>query len=142
MHLKISRWDEEKSWAATIMGEIFESGESYAVAAEWYKRSLAYHPGILAAMRLARVYFHMGLWAETVSAYELGLTNRSQPQFLDGGQVYEDATKIFAAAALRKLGRLKEAADLSSEASRQFPGSPALAKMAEQHSRDVERNRS
>ncbi len=142
LHIEVSRWDEEKAWASTIMGEIYEAQEAYAMAAGWYERSLKLHPGVLAAMRLARVYFHMGMWAETISAYERGVFNKAYPQFLDGGQVFEDATKIFVAASLRKLGRLREAAEMSGDASRRFPESPALAQMAALHQTAVERGRS
>jgi hypothetical protein len=142
MHLAVSTWAEEKAWAASIMGEIFENEENFAMAAGWYEKSLSYHPGVLAAMRLSRVRFRQGLWAECIAAYERGIANKDHPQFLDGGIIYEDATKIFVAASLRKLGRLREAAELAGKLREQFPDSPTLQQMYGRFDLDADRMKS
>ena len=90
---------------------------------------MIYHPGVLSAFRLARSRFHQECWPEVIEAYELGVKNKVHPQLLDSGEIYEDATRIFVAVALRKLGRYAEAAELSKEIHEKFPRSAALAEL-------------
>lgn len=129
MYLEVSRWDEERAWAASMMGEILENEGQFQLACTWYERSLVYYPGVLSAMRLCRALFRLERWEEAVAAYERGLANKSVPQLLDGGEAHEDATKILVAAALRRLGRREEARALCAEAIEKFPRSAALAEL-------------
>jgi len=128
-YLDASTWGEERAWACSMMGEVCENEENFALASSWYERSLREHPGVLAAFRLARSRFRQGLWAEAVLAYEVGLLNKAAPQHLDGGDVYEDATKIFVATCLLNLGRRAEAAEMVRQAREKFPRSAPLAEL-------------
>jgi glycosyltransferase involved in cell wall biosynthesis len=132
MYLDVSTWDEERAWAASMMGEICENEQDFALASSWYERSLREHPGVLAAFRLARSRFRQGLWSEAVLAYEVGIRNKSVPQHLDGGDVYEDATKIFVATCLHELGKHAEAAEMCRQAREKFPQSAALSELEQQ----------
>jgi tetratricopeptide (TPR) repeat protein len=126
MHQECATWGEEKSWSASILGEIYEEDGDYVTAGRWYEHALSHHAGVMPAMRLARVRFRQGNWEETIAAYQRGLRNRSVGQFLDGSEVYEDATAILVASALRKLGRFEEAERLCAQARAKFPESPSL----------------
>jgi hypothetical protein len=129
MYLDVSTWDQERAWASSMMGEICENEQDFALASSWYERSLREYPGVLAAFRLARSRFRQGLWSEAVLAYEVGLRNKSVPQHLDGGEVYENATKVFVATCLHELGRHAEAAEVMRQAREKFPQSAALARL-------------
>ena len=129
MYLDVSTWDQERAWASSMMGEVCENEQDFALASSWYERSLREHPGVLAAFRLARSRFRQGLWSEAVLAYEVGLRNKSVSQHLDGGEVYENATKVFVATCLHELGRHAEAAEVMRQAREKFPRSAALARL-------------
>jgi glycosyltransferase involved in cell wall biosynthesis len=141
LYLPASRWPEEKSWAASMMGEICENDEDYASASLWYEWSHDFYPGVLPNMRLARARFHQGLWAEAVAAYERGIALRGKIQLLDGGEAYEGATQVLVVACLRKLGRVAEAARMCEEASSKYPHMAALREMREVLARDESRTR-
>jgi len=134
-----SRWDEERAWAAALMGEIFEGRGEYLISANWYERSLEMHPGVLAALRLARVCFHRGKWEDCVRAYERAMRNKDKPQMLDGGLVYEDAVRALVASALRKLGRGAEASQIANEVRDRHASSPAAAQLADKLRKDAGR---
>ena len=131
MCVEKSTWQEEKAWACCIRGELYEYEEDFVHASEWYEAAVICHPGVMSAFRLARSRFHERCWREVVEAYEMGIKNKAIPQLLDGGDVYEDATKIFVAVALGNLGRYEEAAAMLREARKKFPGSMALDTLAE-----------
>ena len=126
MYLEVSRWDEEKAWAASMRGEIYEDENNFELAAGWYQRSLDYFPSVMAAQRLARACFRLQKWSACVAAYERSLACKSHVQALDGGEVYEDATKILVAVALLNLGRQAEASDLAIYLRQKYPDSPAV----------------
>jgi hypothetical protein len=142
MYLPVSRWPEEQSWAASMMGEIYENEEDYVSASHWYERAHELYPGVLPNMRLARARFRQGLWAEAVSAYERGIGLKNKIQLLDGGEAHESATQVLVAACLRKLGRIEEAVRLCEEARSQYPHVAALKEMHENLVRDEARSRS
>ncbi len=129
MYLVSSRWDEERAWAASMMGEIFENEGHFHMAATWYEKSLGYHPGVLSAMRLARAHFRQERWDDAVAAYERGMSYANVPQLLDGGQLHVEATKILVATALRRIGRYAEATAMCAEVREKFPRSAALAEL-------------
>ena len=121
-------WPEEAAWVCSVAGEVEESRKRFSVAAAWYERSLGYHPGVLAAYRLARAEFSQQHWTESLAAYERGRKNESAAQLLDGGgEVGQDAAKILAVVCLEKLGRLPEARTLCAEARVRFPENENLA---------------
>jgi tetratricopeptide (TPR) repeat protein len=136
LYLPASRWPEEQSWAASIMGEIYENEEDYVSASHWYERSHELYPSVLPNMRLARSRFRQGLWAEAVAAYKRGIALRDKIQLLDGGEAHESATQVLVAACLRKLGRVEEAARMCEEARSKYPHVAALREMHEDLVRD------
>ena len=125
-----SSWAEERAWAASMRGELYEEDELFAQASAWYRQSLQLHPGALAAFRLARSSFRERRWQDVVDAYARGVKNARRPQLLDGGELYEAATKIFVAAALRELGRHAESAEMFRQAREAFPRNAALRELA------------
>jgi len=131
MCVETSTWPEEKAWACCVRGELCESLKDFAHSSEWYEAALIYHPGVLSAFRLARSRFHEGYWQEVVEAYETGVKNKAHPQLLDGGEVYEDATKIFVAVALDNLGRHEEAKSLVKTSQETFTKSAALRELSD-----------
>ena len=141
MYLEASTWNEEKAWAASMMGEICENEGHFHLAAGWYEKSLGYHPGVLSAMRLCRALFRQERWAEAVASYERGLANKSVVQLLDGGDAHEDATKILVAAALRRLGRYEEARKMCMEALAKFPSNAPLSELGAKLEADAKKAR-
>lgn len=123
-------WAEEAGWVCALAGEVDEEEGHLAEASRWYQRSLARHPGTLAAYRLARAEFRQGRWGESLVAYEIGLANEAREQGIDGGEVSGDAAGILAVACLEKLGRLPEARALCSQVRARFPENRALAELA------------
>ena len=128
-YLDVSLWPEERAWACCLRGEIHEQREEYDKASEWYERALAEHPSSKAAFRLCRSRFHECRWQECVDAFQIGIENKSVLQLLDNGPVYEDMSRILVAAALDKLGRLREAAAMCQQAVEAFPGNSNLRLM-------------
>lgn len=139
MCIAMSRWDEERAWAAALMGELSEVAGEYRVASGWYERSLEIHSGVMSALRLSRVSFHLQDWEGCVKAYEQAMANKGKPQLLDGGIVYEDATRVLVASALRRLGRATEAAQLASDVQGRHGDSPALDQLTEKLRKDADR---
>jgi tetratricopeptide (TPR) repeat protein len=128
-YLDVSLWPEERAWACCLRGEIHEQREEYDKASEWYERALAEHPSSKAAFRLCRSRFHECRWQECVDAFQIGIEDKSVLQLLDNGPVYEDMSRILVAAALDKLGRLREAVVMCSRAVEAFPGNSNLRLM-------------
>ena len=121
-------WPEEAAWVCSVAGEVEEARGRLAEASDWYDCSLWYHPGALAAYRLARAELLQQHWAESLAAYELGARNEAEAQLVDGGgEVGQDAAKILAVVCLEKLGRLPEARTLCAEARARFPENENLA---------------
>ena len=108
LYLDKSTWREERAWACIMRGEICEAEGDISGASEWYQKSLKEHPGSKAAFRLAKTLFQEGKWQETIAAYYLGMANKSFLQVIDNGFLFEDASKILVAVALRKLGKYSE----------------------------------
>ena len=138
-YLDVSLWPEERAWACCLRGEIHEQREEYDKASEWYERALAEHPSSKAAFRLCRSRFHECRWQECVDAFQIGIENKSVLQLLDNGPVYEGMSKILVAAALDKLGRLREAAAMCRQAVEAFPGNSNLKLMLDELARQAER---
>ena len=138
-YLEKSTWREERAWAMVMRGEICEAEENFEAASTWYRLSLLEHPGVKAAFRLCHTTFQEGKWQEAVDAYQRGLTNKSFLQVVDSGAVFEDASKILVAAALRKLGKVADAMKFCEEALRAFPASAALQSMREGLAKDLSR---
>jgi len=136
MCIATSRWDEERAWAASMMGEICEEEQNFALASRWYERSLELHPGVLSALRLSRAYFRQERWQECISAFERAMVNKDRPQCLDNGVVYEDSTKILVAVAYRRLGKYALAKEMSEGLTEKHPESSALADLAAKLGRD------
>ena len=128
-YLDVSLWPEERAWACCLRGEIHEQKEDYEKSSEWYERALAEHPSSKAAFRLCRSRFHECRWQACVDAFQIGIENKSVLQLLDNGPVYEDMSRILVAAALDKLGRLREAVAMCLLAVEAFPGNSNLALM-------------
>ena len=131
-YLDVSLWPEERAWACCLRGEIHEQREEYDKASEWYERALAEHPSSKAAFRLCRSRFHECKWQECVDAFQIGIENKATLQLLDNGPVYEDMSRILVAAALDKLGRLREAAAMCLQAVEAFPGNSNLRLMLDE----------
>ena len=130
LYLTMSLWPEERAWACSMIGEIYEHRDDYPLASIWYEKALAEHPGSKAAFRLCRSCFHEGKWQDTVDAYHIGVENQHGVlQIIDNGPAYEDMSKILVAAALDKLGRRAEALAMGEEALKIFPQNPALIAM-------------
>jgi hypothetical protein len=138
-YLEVSLWPEERAWACCLRGEICEQREDYAGASEWYGRALAEHPSSKAAFRLCRSRFHECKWQECFDAFQIGIENKSVLQLLDNGPVYEGMSRILVAAALDKLGRLREAADMCRQAVEAFPGNSNLKLMLGELAKQAER---
>ena len=138
-YLEKSIWREERAWAMVMRGEICEAEENFEAASTWYRLSLLEHPGIKAAFRLCHTTFQQGDWQAAVDAYHLGMSNKSILQVVDSGAVFEDASKILMAAALRKLGRVAEAMSFCEEALRAFPANSALQTLHDGLAKDLAR---
>jgi tetratricopeptide (TPR) repeat protein len=138
-YLENATWREERAWAMVMRGEICEAEENFEAASTWYRLSLLEHPGVKAAFRLCHTTFQEGKWQESVDAYQIGLSNRSILQVVDSGEVFEDASKILIAAAMRKLGRVAEAMKFCEEALLAFPSNSALQALHEVLAKDLSR---
>ena len=129
-YLTMSLWPEERAWACSMIGEIYEYRDDYLSASTWYVKALAEHPGSKAAFRLCRSRFHEAKWQEAVDAYHVGVENqRGVLQIIDNGPAYEDMSKILVTAALEKLGRRNEALVMCEETLKIYPQNPALLAM-------------
>ena len=130
LYLQKSTWKEERAWACSLQGEILEGSKDYDMASEWYLKALQEFPqSSKAAFRLCRSKFHEQRWQAAIDAYELGIKNSATLQQLDGGEVFADASKIFAVVCLRRLGRMDEAIVMCEAALRAFPTSVPLQDM-------------
>jgi tetratricopeptide (TPR) repeat protein len=138
-YLALSTWREERAWAMNMRGEICEAEENFEQASAWYRHSLAEHPGVKSAFRLCHTTFQEGKWEEVVDSYHVGVSNKSILQVVDSGEVFEDASKILVAAALRKLGRMAEAMKFCEEALRVFPTNSALRTLHDGLVKDMNR---
>lgn len=125
-YLYRSTWPEERGWALSLMGEMYESIEEYGKAKELYERSLGEHAGTKSAFRLARACFFLGDHAGAVEAYDMGVANEVVHQALDDGYVFKEEVKILVSQALSELGRHERAKQLCAEAIVAFPDSMAL----------------
>lgn len=134
-----STWKEERAWALTMRGEICEADGNFEAASTWYMLSIMEHPGSKTAFRLCHTLFREEKWAEAIAAYHRGVANKATLQVLDSGAVYEDASKILVAAALRKLGRFIEAMEFCEAALSVFPSNLALANLRKLLARDMSR---
>jgi tetratricopeptide (TPR) repeat protein len=132
LYLEKSTWCEERAWACIMCGEICEAEGDIPGASEWYQKSLRVHPGSKAAFRLAKTLFQEGKWRDTVDAYYLGMSNKSFLQVIDNGQVFEDATKILVAVALRKMGRYTEGLVFCKDALAAHPMNTTLQSLYEE----------
>jgi glycosyltransferase involved in cell wall biosynthesis len=139
LYLKRADWKEERAWAYTMRGEICELSGDFEAASKLYQSSFGEHPGVKAAFRLCRSFFHGGKWQEAVDAYHLGVANKSFLQVIDSGPVFEDASKILVAAALRKLGRVAEALKFCEEALLAFPSNASLRELRDGLAKDLSR---
>lgn len=139
LYLEKSTWKEERAWALVMLGEICEAREEFTKASQWYLRSLSEHPGSKAAFRLCNSSFREEKWGAAVDAYHIGVSNKSFLQVLDNGAVFEDMSKILVAAALRKLGRVKEAMQFCDEALVAFPNNTALRSLKDDLEKAVAR---
>jgi hypothetical protein len=113
LQLTLSRWREERAWAASIAGEICERRGDYAEASAWYERSLEEYPSVGAACLLARSRYLQRSWQESYDAYERARANRGVPQHLGwAAGITLDQARTFAATSLKMIGRIGEAAEL------------------------------
>jgi tetratricopeptide (TPR) repeat protein len=138
-YLEKSVWKEERAWALVMRGEICEAAEDFKAASAWYLLSLMEHPGVKSAFRLCHSAFREGKWQESIDAYYRGMANKSILQVLDNGPVFEDASKILVAAAMRKLGKVAEAIQFCDEALKSFATNSALLALRESLEKDLKR---
>jgi tetratricopeptide (TPR) repeat protein len=125
-YLEKSLWPEERAWACSMVGEIYEKELKYSDASKWYERSLREHPGSKSAFRLCRSKFNEGKWSDSIAAYELGKANSCVVQLLDNGPAYDDLSKILIAVAYEKLGKFPESLAICDEALKIFPTNQRL----------------
>jgi hypothetical protein len=103
-----SRWPAEQAWALDVRGQVDEDAGRHDLAAEWYRRSLFFHPTAAAALRLARVCYLLGRWQEAAAAGAQARCLADVPQPLDAGEIDADVVASMVAAALSRLGRHEE----------------------------------
>lgn len=132
LYLTRSEWPEERGWALSMVGEMYESSgteENLKRAVELYRESLHEHPGSKVAFRLARAQFGLKNWIEVLEAYEVGVQNKAVHQVLDAGELYEEMTKILAASAAFELRLYDLSLQYAEQAHAAFPTNIALKTM-------------
>jgi tetratricopeptide (TPR) repeat protein len=122
---------EEQAWVLCLLGEQYESRQSYDTAARLYRRALSCHRSAKAAFRLCRAGFQMKSWRLCVNAYEQGISYSGESQILDDGPIYADSSKILVAQAYSNVGMMGEARAMALECARLFPRSGAVADLVD-----------
>jgi len=130
-YLDNSLYPEERAWACTLQGEIFENASDLTQAATWYESSLAEHPGWKSALRLSRIRFHQRQFQECVAAYDRAVENRHHHHLCDDGPESFDSTLLFVVVALAETGNVPAARLGCQRLRRAYPDSRKVAHLCE-----------
>ena len=129
--LENSLYPEERAWACSLRGEIYEFQGSYADAIASYERSLAESSGWKPALRLCRVLFRTGRYSECLDAYRRGLANQGHHHLCDDGIENFDSTLIYIAFALFKTGEVAASRQCCLRLRELYPQSKRVADLCE-----------